>query len=77
VKLKTYQPQHQRFPHFQTAAQENIYFFSPFKNLPKAYKYKHQPPPLSHYFLTTRQEGATLSIHYRETEDSQKPKSLR
>ena len=37
--------------------------------------YMYQFPPLSHYFLTTLQEGASLSIHYRETEDTQKPKA--
>ena len=73
VKLKTYQPQHQRFPHFQKV-QENIYSFSPFKNLPKAYKYI---PPSLPLFPDHPPRRSQLSIHYRETEDNQKPKSLR
>lgn len=59
VKLKTYQPQHQRFPHFQKV-QENIYSFSLFKTCPRL---TNTSPLLSHYFLTTLQEGANcLSI---------------
>ena len=49
------------------------YSFSPFKNLPKAFT--HEPvPPSSHYFLATP-KGDSLSLHYRETEDTQSQKA--